>query len=94
MAAFIIFMNDINDPDGYNAYLGEARKAAMTGKVRIFGDTTTLEGTPPHGRTILIEFPDRAAAEAWYHSPEYQAAVPMRQAATAGFGVIVDGLPE
>ena len=93
MPAFILFMNDITDADGYSAYLQVARTAPTTGKLRIFGDATPLEGTVPHVRVIAVEFPDRAGAEAWYNSPEYQAAIPMRQASTTGFGVIVEGLP-
>ncbi len=93
MPAFILFMNDVNDAEGYGAYLRVARTAPTTGKTRIFGDGAPLEGAVPHVRVILVEFPDRAGAEAWYNSPEYQSAIPMRQASTTGFGVIVDGLP-
>ncbi len=93
MPAFILFMNDINDADGYGAYLQVARTAPTTAKLRIFGDSAPLEGNVPHGRVILLEFPDRAGAEAWYNSPEYQSAIPMRQASTTGFGVIIDGFP-
>ena len=39
MPAFILFMNDINDADGYGAYLQVARTAPTTAKLRIFGDS-------------------------------------------------------
>ena len=32
-----------------------------------------LEGEWPHTRTVLIEFPTREEANAWYESEEYQA---------------------
>jgi uncharacterized protein (DUF1330 family) len=37
---------------------------------------STFEGVfDPAERIVLIAFPDQAAAEAWYNSPEYQAAM-------------------
>ncbi|HEY8121223.1 MAG TPA: DUF1330 domain-containing protein [Myxococcota bacterium] len=96
MAAYVIFMNDITDPAGYAAYLDAARPtlAAHPGKLRVFADETqVLEGTPDHKRCIVIEFPDRASAEAWYRSAAYQKAIPLRQAASRGWGFVVDSLP-
>ncbi len=40
---------------------------------------------------VVIEFPSRAAAEAWYHGPEYQAILPHRLANSDGHIVLVDG---
>jgi uncharacterized protein (DUF1330 family) len=40
---------------------------------------------------VVIEFPSREAAEAWYHSPEYQAILPHRKANSEGHIAIVDG---
>lgn len=89
-------MNDITDPDGYAAYLKAAglTLAPHGGKLLVFADDTRLlEGRPDHGRCIVIEFPDRARAEAWYASASYQAAIPLRQRASRGWGFIADGLP-
>ena len=96
MPVYAIFMNDIRDADGYAAYLRAAGPtlAAHGGKLLVFADETrVLEGAPDHGRCIVIEFPDRAHAEAWYASPAYQAAIPLRQAASRGWGLIVDAVP-
>ena len=41
--------------------------------------------------TVILEFPSVEAAQAWYRSPEYQAAVPVRQAAAHCNGVIIAG---
>ena len=30
------------------------------------------EGSYPYSKTVVIEFPDQAALEAWYFSPAYQ----------------------
>lgn len=50
-----------------------------------------LEGSSDHPRTIVLKFADRASAETWYRSPEYQAALPIRLGATKGYAVLVDG---
>ncbi|MGO8985723.1 MAG: DUF1330 domain-containing protein [Terriglobales bacterium] len=39
----------------------------------IHGRSEVLEG-PNSEEIIILEFPSYEAAEAWYHSPEYQAA--------------------
>jgi uncharacterized protein (DUF1330 family) len=55
------------------------------------GHLTVVEGQWPHQRTVIIEFPSRAAAEGWYNSPAYQKIVPLRLKASTGNFVIVDG---
>ena len=55
------------------------------------GELTVIEGEWPHPRLVVIEFPTRAAAEAWYHSPDYQKLLPLRLRSAAGNLVIVDG---
>lgn len=96
MPAYAIFMNDIHDAAGYADYLkaAGATLAPHGGRLLVFADDTrVLEGRPDHRRCIVIEFPDRARAEAWYASAAYQAAIPLRQAASRGWGFIADGLP-
>jgi len=42
---------------------------------------------------VLLKFPDQAAFEAWYESPEYKAVKPIRHAtAETGFIISFDGL--
>jgi len=56
------------------------------------GKLTVLEGEWPHQRTVILEFPSREKAEAWYHSPAYQKILPLRlKCMTANF-VVIDGL--
>jgi uncharacterized protein (DUF1330 family) len=35
----------------------------------------------PPDRVVIIEFPDTAALDAWYRSPEYQPLIALRQSA-------------
>ena len=42
---------------------------------------TVLSGTHMHTDTVVIRFPDLAAAQGWHTSAAYQALVPLRQQA-------------
>jgi uncharacterized protein (DUF1330 family) len=55
------------------------------------GDATVVEGAWP-GSVVLMEFPDRAAAENWYNSPEYQAILPMRANNAISDIILVDSV--
>jgi uncharacterized protein (DUF1330 family) len=56
------------------------------------GKLTVLEGEWPHQRTVILEFPSREKAEAWYHSPAYQKILPLRlKCMTANF-IVIDGV--
>ena len=50
-----------------------------------------LEGQWRPTRTVIIEFDSVDAARAWYASSEYQAAIPLRQAAADTDVVILGG---
>ena len=51
-----------------------------------------LEGEWPHERTVVLEFPSREKAEAWYHSPAYQKILPLRLRCMTSNFVIMDGV--
>jgi uncharacterized protein (DUF1330 family) len=55
------------------------------------GDKSVLEGTDP-GVFIVIEFPDRHAAEGWYSSPAYGAILPLRTEHSVSNVFLVDGV--
>ena len=40
-----------------------------------------LAGDHAHLETVVIRFPDADTVDAWFHSPEYQAMIPLRQQA-------------
>jgi uncharacterized protein (DUF1330 family) len=56
------------------------------------GQADVLEGDWPGG-LIVIEFPDRNRATAWYESPAYQEALHLRTDNSDGAAIIVDGVP-
>jgi uncharacterized protein (DUF1330 family) len=43
--------------------------------------TAALDGGHRHTDLVIIRFPDRAAVDAWYASPAYQALIPLRNEA-------------
>jgi len=55
------------------------------------GDAQVLEGTSL-GDVIVIEFPNRASAAQWYHSPAYQEILPLRVANATSTILLLDGV--
>ena len=84
----------ITNADQYAIYSTQVPQtiAAFGGKYLIRGGvSTTLEGHPSGNRSVVIEFPSRAAAESWYHSDEYQTIIRHRTDNSTGVLQIVDG---
>lgn len=58
-------------------------------------DKQVIEGQWDNNWTLMLKFPSLQAAHDWYHSPGYQAVLPLRHAATAwGNMVFFPGVPE
>lgn len=96
MSAYVIFIRDeMHDPDEFRTYSKMAAGARGDHPMKAhvyYGGLETLEGPPVDG-VVVVEFPDRAAAHAWYDSPAYQAAKAHRDLAATYRVVMVDGLP-
>jgi uncharacterized protein (DUF1330 family) len=95
MPAYFIFNYNVVDPDGYRDYARAARTTLAGAGARVLVadvDSQEVEGMRPGHQTIVIEFPDKAAAMAWYDSPGYQEVVGARHAATQGFALLCDGV--
>lgn len=71
----------------------EATVAPYGGKWLAQGQADVVEGAWP-GSVVLMEFPTRAAATAWYNSPEYQAILSLRTKNTISDLILIDQLPE
>lgn len=80
MAAYVAVHATIKNADKMAEYSAAAGPslAPFGGKLLSRGPSEVLSGSNPHGVMVLIEFPDRASAKAWYASPAYQAAIPAR----------------
>lgn len=95
MTAYVILQAEITDEEQYERYRAAAPPtiAAAGGRYLVRGGPTTLlEGDPPAGRTVVVEFPDRQAALAWYHGADYRTARALRKDAAVGSMYIVDGV--
>jgi len=95
MAAFVIFIrNRIIDPEAMDAYAELAVKARGDHPIKplaFYGRAEALEGDHVDG-VVVLEFPDMAAAHAWYDSPAYQAAKRERLKGSDYRVVLVEGL--
>ena len=56
------------------------------------GEHELLEGDWHTLRIVVIEFPDREAAHAWWRSEEYEAIKPIRRGASTTNVIVVDGV--
>jgi uncharacterized protein (DUF1330 family) len=94
MTAYVVVQESVTDQATFDAYRKDvpATVAAHGGRFIVRGGTlTVVEGEWKLPRLVIIEFPSRAAAEAWYRSPEYQKLLPLRLSSSTGNFVIVDG---
>ena len=83
MAAYIIFTEDVHDPEALQAYAAKAVPSVLQygGVPRIASNATEVVEGEWHGQqTVMIEFESVDAAKAWYNSPEYQAVIGERHA--------------
>ena len=91
MAHYFIAQYQVNDPALYAEYQGGAGPTlAKHGAELVSFDVgaETMEGQAPGPQTVIIKFASAEAAKGWYNSPEYQAVVGKRLAATSGYAVL------
>lgn len=94
MPAYIIANIEITDPDAYAGY-----RKGVAATVEAFGGrflarggrAEALEGSYAVKRIVVIEFPDYERAKAWWDSPGYRALRDLRQRASRGDLVVVEG---
>jgi uncharacterized protein (DUF1330 family) len=94
MTAYAIMIRDrMKDPEEFATY-GKLAGAARVDNLKalaFYGPHQVAEGDPAEG-VVLLEFPDMAAARAWYDSPAYQAAKAHRVKGADYRVVFVEGL--
>ena len=95
MSAYIIASVNVTDPDKYKNYmaLSPAAIAADGGKFIVRGgNPEILEGDWSRPRVVIIEYPTREAAKAFYDSTLYVAARAEREGAAEFSMIVVDGV--
>ena len=93
--AYIINEITVTNAVVYADYVRQAPAlvAAFGGRYLVrAGSVTPAIGEPPTARIVVVEFPSHTAAVDFLASPEYQAILPIRQAASTSRAYIVDGV--
>ena len=75
MTAYIISRVSISDGEAMAGYMAAAPESvhAHGGEYLVrTGEITVLEGEAPYERVVVVRFPDKESALAWYHSDEYR----------------------
>jgi uncharacterized protein (DUF1330 family) len=84
---------DVTDPEGYKEYVAANAQAFAKFGARFLvrgGQADRPEGMP-RSRIVVIEFPSLQAAQDCYHSPDYAAAMALRQGRAVLDLAIVEG---
>jgi len=84
MATFFIATSRIKDPQKFADYGSRAGAtfAPFGGELVIRGKAgETIVGGSDHQAVGVVRFTDSAALNAWYHSADYQALIPLRDEA-------------
>ncbi|MDO5622214.1 MAG: DUF1330 domain-containing protein [Paracoccus sp. (in: a-proteobacteria)] len=83
----------VSDPDAYQDYrrANAAAFAKYGGRFLVRGGAQEVVEGELRPRSVVIEFPDLAAARACYFSPEYQAALAIRAPVSFADMCIIEG---
>ncbi|WP_321791222.1 DUF1330 domain-containing protein [Burkholderia pyrrocinia] len=95
MATYIVFTRestqDQHELDVYHSKVGPTLGGHPVKVLAAYGPQETLEGEGPEG-IVIVEFPSKEAAHAWYHGPEYQTVVQHRFKGARYRAVLVEGV--
>jgi len=92
MTAYIVSRVAINDSEAMRDYMARAPETVFAhgGKYLVrTGDIEVLEGRADYERVVVVEFPDKAAALAWYNSDAYRPLRDQRWAASDAHIIVV-----
>jgi uncharacterized protein (DUF1330 family) len=91
---YLVGQITVTNPQAYALYSAQVPHTIATfgGKYLVRGGhATQLEGVPQGERNVVVEFPSREIAEAWYNSEAYQAIIQHRTDNSTGSLALVDG---
>jgi len=95
MPAYIIADIEVTDPATYETYrpLAGAAVAKYGGKfLARGGKVESAEGGWAPARFVILEFPSMEKLKTFYRSPDYQKALAIRQKASKGRLIFVEGV--
>lgn len=94
MKAYMLAFVRVTDLDVFNQeYIAKAvpiveRHGGVT--VAVDENPTTIEGTLPNGRVVIVEFPTKQDAENFYNDPEYLPIKKWRQKSSESDSIILE----
>ena len=94
MSAYVIAEIEVTDPAAYEEYRKQvlAVVSKYGGKFLVRGgQVDSREGGWTPKRIVVLEFPSLAQARKWYDSPEYAPLITLRQKASKGKLILVEG---
>ncbi len=97
MPAYLIAEHKITDPVKFEEY-----RSAVAPMIAKYGGRYLTRGGShvvleadnavwQPGRAVIIEFPDKAALDAWYNAPEYQPLIALRRQAARDMLITLEG---
>ncbi len=96
MTAYVIYNQlEVTEPDTLAEYRATVRPVMDKYGARVLAvgtDAKVLEGEWGGVRTMIIEFPDMDAVERWHNSDDYKPLLDMRQGASRGNMIAVNGV--
>ena len=95
MPAMCIVFEKIHDQEKFDEYRSGVLATIEPYGGRFLvrgGEHVVLEGETDYERIVVLEFDSKEIALEWYHSPAYQAVLPLRLGATDCLFIVVDGV--
>jgi uncharacterized protein (DUF1330 family) len=94
MAAYLMGEIEVTDPAAYEDYRRQVLAVVTKYGGRFIvrgGKVETLEGGWSPKRVVALEFPSMDQARSFYRSPEYAPLIALRQKASRGKLILVEG---
>ena len=94
MAAYVVGEIEVTDQATYDDYRKQVPATVTKYGGRFIvrgGKVEALEGGPLPRRLVLLEFPSFEQALKWHRSPEYAPLIKLRQKASRGKLILVEG---
>ena len=95
MAVYMIAQLEITDVETFKRYSEQVAATVQQYGGRYLvrgGSVETLEGAVSGRRLVVVEFDSKKSAKRWYSSEEYVPLIKLRQSASEGDIVLVDGI--
>jgi uncharacterized protein (DUF1330 family) len=95
MSAYVVLDVEVTDPEAYAEYKQQSQEALARHGGRFIvrgGDHEVLEGDWNPHRVVILEFATMEQARAWWSSDDYADAKALRQRASRGNMILVEGL--